>query len=153
MRQLVEETLKALGYFSNDSANLVLGTIAQESNYGKYRRQLGDGPALGIAQMEPNTFNDIVFNFLHYKVGLANLVLKICGLTSFQAGDLETNDKLAICMCRIQYLRFPEKIPNTVEGYADLWKLRYNTLLGKGKKEDFILNYKRFVLHDLVAGH
>lgn len=152
MRQLVEETLKQINLFSQDSCNLVLGTIAQESAYGKYRRQIGGGPALGICQMEPNTFHDIVFNFLHYKSELSALVMSVAGITEYKAEDLEFNDKLAICFCRLQYYRCKEKIPSTVEGYADLWKLRYNTIYGAGKKEDFITNYKRFVAHDLFAG-
>ena len=149
MRQLVEETLREFGYYTPDSANLVLGTIAQESAYGKYRRQLGNGPARGICQMEPNTFHDIVFNYLFYKKSLADLILSVCGAESFSPDDLENNDKLAICMCRVHYLRCKEKIPDTIEGYAKLWKLRYNTPLGAGTEEEFIKNYNKYVLNDI----
>jgi hypothetical protein len=149
MRKLVEETLKAFGYYTPDSANLVLGTIAQESAYGKYHRQIGNGPALGIAQMEPNTFNDIVKNFLLYRPYTLDLIKKVCGVTKLKAEDLETNDKLAICMCRVQYLRFKNPIPHDLAGYATLWKLRYNTPLGAGTVEEFILNYNKYVLNDI----
>ncbi len=149
MRQLVEETLKEFGYYTPDSANLILGTIAQESAYGKYRRQLGNGPALGIAQMEPTTFNDIVKNFLSYRLGIITRIKKTCGVTELKAEDLETNDKLAICMCRVQYLRFKNPIPKDLIGYAVLWKLRYNTPLGAGKVEEFIKNYNKYVLTDI----
>ena len=149
MRKFVEDTLTEFGYFTKDSANLVLGTIAQESSYGKYRRQLGDGPALGIAQMEPNTFNDIVENFLKYRPYIIDAIKRTCDITELKAEDLETNDKLAICMCRVQYLRCKEKIPDTIEGYAKLWKLRYNTPLGAGTEEEFIKNYNKYVLNDI----
>ena len=63
MRKLIEDTLKLLEpeiKYTDDAINLVERTIAQESAYGKYRRQIGGGPALGISQIEPDTFNDLV---------------------------------------------------------------------------------------------
>lgn len=149
MRKLVEDTLKSFGYYTPDAANLILGTIAQESAYGKYRRQIGGGPALGIAQMEPNTFNDIVANFLKYRPYTFELIKKVCKVTELKAENLETNDKLAICMCRVQYLRFKNSIPTDLAGYAALWKFRYNTMNGKGTTKEFIANYKKYVLTDI----
>ena len=151
MRKLVENTLKEFGYYTPDSANLVLGTIAQESAYGKYRKQLGNGPALGIAQMEPNTFNDIVTNFLSYRPLITLAIKKVCGVTELKADDLETNDTLAICMCRVQYLRFKNPIPTDLAGYAALWKFRYNTINGAGTIVEFIANYKKYVLPDVIT--
>lgn len=148
MRQLVNTTLKQINLFSDDAVNLVLGTIAQESEYGKYRRQIGGGPALGICQMEPNTFNDIVNNFLSYRKSLSAMILDTCILTEFNSEDLETNDRLAICMCRVQYLRAKEPIPITLEGCAHLYKLRYNTPLGAATEQEFIDNYNRYVIND-----
>ena len=148
MKQLVNDTLQEINLYSDDASNLILGTISQESAYGFYRKQLGGGPALGICQMEPNTFNDIVFNFLHYKVDLANLILMVCGLTSFHADDLVTNDKLAVSMCRVHYLRVKAKIPSDLPGYAAYYKKYYNTPLGAATEEEFIENYNKYVLKD-----
>lgn len=145
MRALIEDTLKQLGLHTLDSANLILGTIAQESAYGKYRKQLGSGPALGICQMEPATFNDIVLNFLKYKPELAAKIKQVAQVSEFNPNDLYLNDRLSICMCRAHYLRCKEAIPNSVEGYAKLWKLRYNTPLGAGTEKEFIENYERYV--------
>ena len=145
MRKLVEQTLVELGLHTPDSANLILGTIAQESAYGKYRKQLGSGPALGICQMEPATFNDIVSNFLRYKTELAAKIKQVAHISEFNTNDLYLNDRLSICMCRAHYLRCKEAIPNSIEGYAKLWKLRYNTPKGKGTEKEFIENYKRYV--------
>ena len=150
MRKLVEDTLMEFGFFTKDSANLVLGTIAQESGYGKYRRQLGNGPALGIAQMEPDTFNDINKNFLSYRPYIIDSIKKTCEVTELKAEDLETNDKLAICMCRVQYLRFKNPIPTDLPGYAALWKFRYNTIKGAGTVKEFIENYKKYVIPDTL---
>lgn len=41
---------------SDAAVNLLLGTAAQESEFGKYIRQIR-GPALGVFQMEPATFD------------------------------------------------------------------------------------------------
>ena len=149
MGQLVNEVLKQLEpqiKYSLDAENLVLGTIALESAYGKYRKQLGDGPALGICQIEPATFNDIVLNFLKYKPELSDKIKQISQVSAFNSSDLYLNDRLSICMCRCAYFRQKEAIPNTVEGYAKLWKLRYNTPGGAGTEKEFIENYNKYVV-------
>lgn len=48
IKNLITETLTELGLYSDDARDLLLGTCAQESAFGKYRKQLGGGPALGI---------------------------------------------------------------------------------------------------------
>lgn len=146
MRQLVEDTLKQLGKYSPDAVNLILGTIAHESAYGKHRRQLGNGPALGICQIEPNTFNDCVVNYLNFRPELKNKIREICEIEYFNPKDLEFNDKLSICIARVKYGRDSEPIPNTIEGYANYWKRVYNSEYGAGKPEEFIENYHRYVL-------
>ena len=148
MRILVEQTLKDFGYYTPDSANLILGTIAQESSYGKYRKQLGSGPALGICQMEPNTFNDIVKNYLRYHSDIEAKIKQVSQVSELNPSDLYLNDRLAICMCRVHYLRQKQAIPVTIEGYAKYWKQWYNTPLGKGTETEFIRNYHLHVLND-----
>lgn len=146
MRTLVEETLKELGKYTPDSTNLILGTIAQESSYGKYRRQLGNGPALGICQIEPNTFNDCVENYINFRHELKRKILEICHVSAFNSDDLELNDKLSICMCRVKYMRNNEAIPDTIEGYAKYYKKYYNTIDGKATELEFIKNYQKYVV-------
>lgn len=151
MRTLVENTLKQLEpeiKYTQDSAELGLGTIAKEGDYGKYRRQLGNGPALGIAQMEPFTFNDCVDNFLKFRKPLADKIKLICGIDHFNASDLEFNDKLAICMMRVKYMRDSKPIPSNLEGWALYWKRVYNSENGKGTPEEFIQKYKYYVLNE-----
>ena len=144
---IIIRTLTGIGKYSPEALNLILGTIAQESAFGKYRRQLGGGIALGICQIEPDTFNDIVDNYLFYKPDLKCKIMKTCKVSSFNAKDLVENDRLSVAMCRCQYARFPEPLPGRydVEGMAMLYKLRYNTPLGKATEEEFIENYKRYV--------
>ena len=74
LRTLVKDVLTFLNLHSQAAEDLVMGTIAQESRMGTYIRQLGNGPALGISQMEPATHNDIWNNFLAYKEPLSTLL-------------------------------------------------------------------------------
>jgi len=48
-------------------------------------------------------------------------------------------------MCRIHYLRVPEPIPDTIQGQAAYWKMHYNTELGAGTPQEYILSWYRFV--------
>lgn len=148
MRQLVEDTLRLMEpevKYSQNAAELCLGTIAQESAYGKYRKQIGGGPGLGIVQMEPTTFNDCVDNYLQYRPELANKIKQVSGVKYFNASDVENNDKLAICMMRVKYMRDSKPIPNDLNGLAAYWKRVYNSIHGAGKESEFIHNYKFFV--------
>lgn len=148
IRKLVHETLKQLEPeipYSMDTENLICGTIAQESAYGKYRRQIGGGPALGIPQMEPATFHSIVDDYLDYRPHIWNKIAQISNVLSPNSNDLVDNDKLAICMCRVQYYRQKEAIPKDLVGWARYWKKYYNTYKGKGTVEEFINNYNKYV--------
>ena len=148
MRHLVNSTLLALKQeikYSLHAENLVLGTAAQESAYGKYAVQIGGGPARGKFQMEEATHNDIWKNFLKYKPRLAKLVLSISGLTEPDFNALEKNDIYACAMCRVHYFRVKEPIPTTLNGYAYYWKQYYNTHEGKGTISEFINNYLKYV--------
>lgn len=147
LKELVSDTLDEIGLYSKDAVNLLLGTCAQESAFGTYIRQLNNGPALGIFQMEPATYDDIVNNYLRYRYDLINEIETTCQCDLENNSEaLEWNMKLAICMARIHYLRFKEGIPNTIEGYAKYWKENYNTEKGAGTEEEFIRNYKEYVL-------
>ena len=145
LQELITSVLKQMDLHSDNAVNLLMGTAAQESHLGKYRRQLGGGPALGIFQMEPATFDDIVKNYLRYKPELAARIERVARVSRFKADDLENNDLLATCMTRVHYLRVREAIPSDLEGWARYWKRYYNTPLGKGTEEEFIANYKRLV--------
>lgn len=148
MRPFITDTLRKLEPeipYSENAVNLILGTIAQESAFGKYRRQLGNGPALGIIQMEPATFRDIVKNYLRYHHEIADKIKALARVNEFNAIDLLNNDRLAVSMCRVHYLRCKGAIPATVKAQAKYWKIGYNTVLGKGTEEEFIKNYAKYV--------
>lgn len=152
LRKLIEETLGKLSQLPSqpsinrpEAVELLMGTCAQESHLGKYRRQLGGGPALGIFQMEPATFRDIRDNYLAYHEDLRNKIMEISGVSALEPEDLVENDRLAVCMARAHYSRVREAIPASLDGWARYWKQYYNTPLGKGTVEEFVANYKNLV--------
>ena len=63
---IIRPTLQKINLWSEAAENLLLGTAAQESLLGTYLKQNGNGPALGIYQMEPNTHKDIWIHYLNY---------------------------------------------------------------------------------------
>lgn len=146
LRKLIIIKTKEIGLFSDNAVELLIGTCAQESCLGKYRKQLGGGPALGIFQMEPATFVDIHINVLRFNPLLLKKVMKAAEVKSLKAEDLVLNDNLAVCMARVHYYRFKEAIPDNLEGWAHYWKKYYNTSAGRGTEEEFIKNYKTLCL-------
>ena len=145
LRNLITSVLKELNLHSDNAVNLLMGTAAQESHLGKYRKQMGGGPALGIFQMEPATFNDIVNNYLRYKPELAARIERVARISRFKAEDIENNDLLAICMARVHYHRGREAIPSDLDGWARYWKRCFNTTLGKGTETGSIANSKKLL--------
>jgi hypothetical protein len=135
---------------SPSSTNLLLGTAAQESGFGKYIKQIASGPARGVFQMEPATYRDIWRNYLVYKHQLAERVLKYMVNHADPVAhpeEMEWNLALAICMARVHYLRVRAPLPaaDDVWGMATYWKDYYNTRLGKGTIEEFVDSYRKYV--------
>ena len=60
---IVRPVLRDLALSTYPAEMLVLGTIAQESNF-KYLEQLSGGPGIGLGQMEPATHDDLWSNWL-----------------------------------------------------------------------------------------
>src|SRR6266404_8998054 len=128
VEHVIRPVLKDLGLYSDNAERLVLGTACQESECGRWLHQRGDGPALGIYQMEPVTHDDIWDNFLEYKEELKARVLH-CGVDGRFDSEKHMIGNLyyATAMCRIHYLRVPEPIPANLTTQAEYWKKYYNT--------------------------
>lgn len=140
---VVRPALRTLGQgFASEAAEqLVLGTAAVESGF-RWLHQVGEGPAVGLFQMEPATYRDTWSNFLDHRPGLR---LAVSSLASRAAGDpppadeMAWNLRFAAAMCRIHYYRKPDPLPRArdVAGMADTWKRLYNTSRGAGTIDDF----------------
>lgn len=148
---MIERVLTELNMHSRAAVNLLLGTAAQESGFGTYLRQIGDGPALGVFQMEPDTEKDIWCNYLSYRDDLSETVWQIAG-AAYDIGPalvsaLEANLSYQVAMARIHYWRVPEPLPpyDNVEALAAYWKRHYNTPRGKGTVQEFVKNFFRYV--------
>ena len=136
-RELIQDVLTEVNLWSKSAENLLLGTAAQESRFGTYLRQLGRGPALGAFQIEPETFADLKARY-HTKYPWAE---------NYEFEQLRWDLKASILFCRLKYLSVKEPLPdaNNVQALARYWKKYYNTYLGKGTPEEFILNYQKYV--------
>ena len=130
--------------WSTSAVNLLLGTAIQESRL-TYLRQMGNGPALGIYQMEPDTHDDIWENFLAYREELASLIKRSFRIKTSEA--LIWDMGYATAMARVHYYRVPEPLPdaNDVAKLATYWKKYYNTPEGKGTPLEFIEKYSVYV--------
>ena len=135
------------------AGNLILGTAVQESECGYYLHQLGDGPALGIYQMEPATHDDCWNNFLKYRQDLSDPIKRwtragwaggVPGVNP-EAGEMVWNLAYATAMCRVKYLRVAEAIPDTLPEQAAYWKRFYNSEQGAGTETEYIHAWQRIV--------
>jgi len=150
-RYVIRPALKAIGKYSQQAEEIVLGTALQESEL-TFLVQLGNGPARGLFQMEPPTHNDIWDNFLEYNNELAIKVAALSVTAEYstdehdklyvippQASELVWNLQYAAAMARMQYLRVKDPLPpaGDVPAQAVYWKEYYNTYLGDGTVEEY----------------
>ena len=143
---IIQPTLQKLGMDSYSAINLLAGTCAQESHFGKYIKQI-NGPALGVYQMEPSTHNDIVNNYIRYKENIKRLLFDQFGYKVLEPEKLIYDLQYATIFSRLHYRRVRESLPvaTNLPGLARYWKKYYNTHLGAGTEEEFIRNYNRFL--------
>jgi hypothetical protein len=146
-RYVIRPTLRHIGAWSEAAEELVLGTACQESGCGRYVRQLGDGPARGICQMEPATHDDIWENWLAYRAPYAERVLQLMPHWPRGAERLTVSLAYSVAMCRVHYLRVPDPLPapGDLHGQAAYYKRFYNTRLGAATVEEYVANWRRYV--------
>lgn len=147
-KNLIENVLNKIALCSPSAVNMLLGTAAQESQFGTYLRQLDNGPALGVFQMEPDTEKDIWDNYLNYRPMDRLSIFNIASITEPDPFSLESNLAYQIAMARIHYYRVDEPLPEAddLPGLARYYKLYYNTPKGKATEEEFIRNYKKYIM-------
>lgn len=125
------------------AVELLMGTAMQESRCGEYIHQLGNGPALGVFQMEPATEHDLWTNYLEfhpeYRVPIGKL---ICGGID-RTKQLEGNLYYAVAMARMLYMRVPAALPakGDLGNQAAYYKKWYNTPLGAATVDEYINNW------------
>ncbi len=150
---VVRPTLQALGLWSPAAENLVLGTACQESGLDLLNQVTGPsdlalGPGIGFFQIELATHDDIWANFLHYRAELAAKVAALLAPAPTRGQQLASNLAYACAICRIDYERAPEKLPDASDfaALSAYWKRHYNTGKGAGTPEEWAANYQRLCL-------
>lgn len=138
-RDKIEQVLKDFDEVlaSKSAVNLLLGTCAVESDFGMYSKQL-KGPALGVFQMEPGTYNWLISVYKE----------RYPQLKSWQFHELEKDVEKAVVMARLRYRIVPAQLPLAGDtlALAMYWKKWYNTELGKGTVQKFMAKYNKYVL-------
>jgi len=149
LRNLINETLSIIlpDMTSKDATELLMMTAAQESHCGRYLKQEGTGPALGIFQIEPATYRDLFHNFLRYN---QRLLAHLEGYFRVHERNFELNLKgnlsYQIVIARLQYRRFPEALPSCdcSTSMAQYYKKYWNTKKGKATIAEALFNYDKY---------
>jgi hypothetical protein len=126
---------------------LLLGTVAQESNF-RHTRQLGGGPARGLMQMEPFTERSVWHDYLATRPHLVAYITSRCGQRGPNAYALEYNMAYGILLMRTLYFwRDKATMPEVddIEEAARRYKRYYNTPGGKGTEREYIANYQQYI--------
>ena len=142
---ILTPTLEALQIREIEFKELLVFTCATESAGGTYVKQI-NGDALGIYQLEPNTFSDLWYNYILRKPDIVNLLS--LNLNIHRMPDLSeviTNLKLATALCALLYKYRKAQVKSIdAEDLWDVYKPLYNTVKGKAERETSIAAYNRF---------
>lgn len=111
VRALIRSTSMAIGCWHPAAEELLLMIAAHESHMGKYLRQVGGGPALGIWQMEPATYEDCWKNVVPRKPYWAQQLTQLGGGMATPS-RLANEHALAAAMARLQIWRHAEALPD-----------------------------------------
>lgn len=132
------------GLWSLAAERLVLGTAMHESHL-RFLRQIR-GPAIGIFQMEPATWQDIRLHYLSRRHVLRNAV-DDWAIGEPDPDEMEGNLYYAAAMCRVHYWRVPERLPDAddARGLTEYWKCYYNTPKGRGTVAQALPHFERAI--------
>lgn len=145
-KYIIRPVLKHMSMYSQAAENLVIGTASHESLI-YHLKQGGNGPALGIYQIEPNTYQDLKHNYLIHRHHIYAKLAELDMMADHYDNGIDNligNLYYATAVCRLIYYRRPEPLPkaNDIEALANYWKDHYNTYLGKGRVEDWVRHYE-----------
>lgn len=150
---VVKPALTQIDLWSAAAENLVLGTMLQESDL-RALKQYGDGPALGLAQMEPATHTSLWMHSIPGIAGLADKLKALLALSDHQGLPvpnpyaLTHNLLYTAAMCRVRYYSVPKALPlqNDPMAMAVYW-FRYYNAGGKGTVAAALPDFQRACQH------
>jgi len=147
LRFFIRGTLQLAGLWSPPAEELLLGTAAQESHLGKYRRQIGGGPGTGIYQIEPATERSLWKDHITYRPALAVMIMNISGVSGPDTMALEFNLAYQTLMARLRYYAWVKApIPDDLHNQARYWDQWYNCNPNAGTPDEYVANYRRYVV-------
>ena len=120
---------------SKEASLLVYRTGEAETGY-RHLEQI-KCPAVGFFQVEPDTINDTIDNYLQYRPDKLNHLAKRGLDLSDPVNSVLCSIYLQVAFCRYKYWRSPEAIPEGLVPQAKYWKKIYNGP-GKGTIEHFV---------------
>lgn len=157
-KMFVVPALIRLGLYSDQAERLLMGTAAVESNFTNFEQGYRDkisgwhrkGPARGMFQMEPATFNDMIGRVLSIKnnQALRDAVLA----TSVECPplflEITANHLFAAAMARVKYHSVHAHIPNSLGDQAQFWWTYYNGRSANGlKPKDYLNTWDEYCAH------
>ena len=146
LRYVIRPTLNAMDMGGLAAEQLLLGTAIHESTVdGDTRLHQVRGPALGLYQMEPATYQDIWTNWLAYQPVTRRLILK--WVPNPTLDHLIFDLRYATAMTRCHYRRVPKALPTAgdVEALGIYAKQYYNTPAGKATAAAYAAAMQRAV--------
>ena len=135
--------------WSQESEELLLLTAAHESRLGDVLVQYGNGIALGIFQIEPDTLYDNYTNYLNYpeQRELKQKIAEVSGVEGPQLEHLKYNYIYGTIHARLKYYRDPKPIPPAHDTWAlaEYAKRVFNSEAGAATPELYFNAYRELV--------
>ena len=139
----IERVLEKYGLHCSNSVLILLKMIAAFESMGFECVGQLDGPALGLFQMEPRTFYDVI---RYIKLRPDKFNFDFCGKDISELNLIFCIER-QIVLARIFFMRIPEPLPDfkDLDALASYAKKYWNTEKGKTTKEDYKNAYMRLI--------
>ncbi len=143
-KEVTTDTLKQLGLYSERATMAIAMIVAHESDKGKYLKQIGGGPALGVIQMEPETHYNVwkhCDNIKHYAdiLGIDHCQLSLSSTQQKinSASPLIYDLRYNVFMARMMLIMDPNPLPYDAYSMSRYLKRCWNTHLGAATSDDY----------------
>jgi len=146
MEYVIIPTLIAMDMDSEAARRLMIGTALTESDL-TYLRQHGNGPALGVYQMEEATYKDIVDRYFVQNGQRIESRFRNTVQGNYSVMRMTYDLRFATAMARVKYWMVPDPLPDAdnIHGLAAYWKKWYNTEGGAGRVHTFENKLRKYL--------
>lgn len=124
------------------AVHMIIETAVAETGLGKIEDKTPLSAGMGITQFDKIPFSDI----RDRSIKLRPIILKELGvdISIVEWNELKYNLFLSLLFTRLLYWLKGDPIPQTIEQRAAYWKLHYNTKLGKGTPEHYLMMNQKY---------